>query len=308
MSNFLIKKKSSIHGIGIFTEQDIKKDTVFYEVPMEQISKKPKPKWAHIGKNRWVSDEKVLNYINHSCDSNSNLDISDLPRLIAKRDIKSGEEITVYYNKTERHQFKIKCKCNSPNCKGFFYIQKYSSILFLGDSYTEGTGISQEESYPYLLKKRLENEVHIEVISKNGWTTKELLSNLDKIKRNNYDLVILLIGVNDFCDNISNHTIIKNIDLINQFIESISPKTIILTIPDFTQAPNALKYGDRVENQINLMELNRLIKSEFSENYTVIDIFNFTKTLTQKDYYAKDGIHPSEKQYKLWIDLIFKEL
>lgn len=120
MSNFLIKKKSSIHGIGIFTEQDIKKNAVFYEVPMELISNEPKAKWAHIGKNRWVSDEEVLNYINHSCDSNSKLDISDLPRLIAKRDIKSGEEITVNYNETEKKGEKVPCNCKTKKCKKYF--------------------------------------------------------------------------------------------------------------------------------------------------------------------------------------------
>ncbi len=119
MSN-LIKKKSSIHGIGIFTEQDIKKNVVFYEVPMDLISNDPKERWAHIGKNRWVSDEKVLNYINHSCDSNSRLDISDLPKLIAQRDIKAGEEITVNYNETEKNGEKVPCNCKCKKCKKYF--------------------------------------------------------------------------------------------------------------------------------------------------------------------------------------------
>lgn len=120
MTDYLIKKKSSIHGIGIFTTKDIARNAVFYEVPMELISNKPKPKWAHIGKNRWVSDEKVLNYVNHSCDSNSRLDISDLPKLIAKRDIKADEEITVDYNETEKSGKKVPCNCKTKKCKKYF--------------------------------------------------------------------------------------------------------------------------------------------------------------------------------------------
>ncbi|MCD4760052.1 SET domain-containing protein-lysine N-methyltransferase [archaeon] len=120
MSNFLIKKKSSIHGIGIFTEKDITKDTIFYEFPIELISNEPKARWAHIGKNKWVSDENVLNYINHSCDSNSKLDISDLPKLIAKRDIKSGEEISVDYNETEKNGKKVPCNCKTKKCRKYF--------------------------------------------------------------------------------------------------------------------------------------------------------------------------------------------
>ena len=120
MSNFIVKKKSSIHGIGIFTKQYIKKNAVFYEVPTDVISNVSKPNWAHIGKNMWVSDEKILNYINHSCDSNSRLDISDLPKLIAKRFIKSGEEITVDYNDTEKNGKKVPCNCKTKNCRKHF--------------------------------------------------------------------------------------------------------------------------------------------------------------------------------------------
>lgn len=118
--NNLIKNPSQIDGIGIFTNKDIKKDDAFYEVPMNFLLNKPKPKCAHIGNNIWVLDEEVLNYVNHSCSPNSTLDISAKPRLIARRDIKSGEEITVDYNQTETGGIKIPCNCKTPNCKGYF--------------------------------------------------------------------------------------------------------------------------------------------------------------------------------------------
>jgi hypothetical protein len=120
MINFHIKKKSNVHGIGIFTKQDIKKGAIFYEVPTDVISNVAKPKWAYIGKNRWVSDVKVLDYINHSCDSNTILDIADDPKLIAKKDIKSGEEITVDYTNTEENGTKIPCTCKTKKCREYF--------------------------------------------------------------------------------------------------------------------------------------------------------------------------------------------
>nr|MBA4404903.1 hypothetical protein [Nanoarchaeum sp.] len=120
MMELLIKKKSNIHGIGVFTTQLIKKDTAFYEISTNNILNKPKSKCAHIGMNKWVSDEKVLNYINHSCDPNTILDITNKPKLVAKRDIKSGEEVTVDYNKTEINGVKVPCNCKCKNCKMYF--------------------------------------------------------------------------------------------------------------------------------------------------------------------------------------------
>ncbi len=120
MGDKLIKKKSNVHGIGIFTTGNFVKNTAFYKVPMKHISNKPLPKCAYLGKNRWVSDKKVLNYINHSCVSNSKLDILDIPKLISKKSIKAGEEITVDYNKTEKNGNKVLCNCKSPKCKKYF--------------------------------------------------------------------------------------------------------------------------------------------------------------------------------------------
>ncbi|MDP1694146.1 MAG: SET domain-containing protein-lysine N-methyltransferase [Candidatus Woesearchaeota archaeon] len=120
MVDLLIKKKSHIHGIGIFTTKNIKNKSIFYEVPMKLLSDKAISKLAYIGKCRWVSDEKVLNYVNHSCEPNSVLDISDQPKLVAKRDINADEEITVDYNKTEKKGKKVPCNCNTKTCKKYF--------------------------------------------------------------------------------------------------------------------------------------------------------------------------------------------
>lgn len=117
----LIKKRSKIQGYGIFTKDKIKKGKVIHNISLKKILKVPKKRLARIGKNKYVSD-KILNYINHSCNPSAKLKINGKSKLIALRNIFVGEEITVNYNKTEEHNKKIKCKCKSPNCKGYFYI------------------------------------------------------------------------------------------------------------------------------------------------------------------------------------------
>jgi len=121
MANTLEKRPSKIHGKGIFTTKPIKKGEVLYKVPIDKISSTSKPRYARINKGKWVSDPKVLNYINHSCDPNIKLDISkEQPILVALKDIKPNQEITCEYNKTEIDGKKVKCNCNSSNCRGYF--------------------------------------------------------------------------------------------------------------------------------------------------------------------------------------------
>lgn len=121
MENSLIRKRSKIHGFGIFANKDIDKGKIFYEIPLRDISNKPKSKHAFIGINRWVNDPRILNWINHSCNSNTKLDISkERPVLIAKRNIKSGKEITCNYNETEKGGCKVPCNCGTKKCLGYF--------------------------------------------------------------------------------------------------------------------------------------------------------------------------------------------
>ncbi|MCA9460195.1 MAG: SET domain-containing protein-lysine N-methyltransferase [Nanoarchaeota archaeon] len=117
----LEKRISKINGFGIFTKKTITKDSKFYQIPLNIVYSQTKPRCARIANNKYVSDDKVLNWINHSCDPNSKLDITEKnPLLIAIRDISQNEEITVDYNQTELGGTPVKCTCKSENCKGYF--------------------------------------------------------------------------------------------------------------------------------------------------------------------------------------------
>jgi len=120
MKYFLFKKKSNIHGIGAFSRSEIGKGSVFYIIPIKNIFNHPEAKCAYIGKNRWVSDKNILNFINHSCNPKSILKIRKEPVLVARRKINTGEEITLDYNKTENDGKKVPCSCGEKKCKGYF--------------------------------------------------------------------------------------------------------------------------------------------------------------------------------------------
>lgn len=119
----LKRKKSRIHGYGIFALIDFQKGDLIYQIPLTKLFKKTAPRLARISEGVFV-DDCILKWINHSCDPNCFLHTGSKPKITSLRNIKRGEEITLNYNKTEKHDKKIKCTCGSKRCQGLFFITK----------------------------------------------------------------------------------------------------------------------------------------------------------------------------------------
>lgn len=117
----LSKRKSIIHGFGIFAGEAIPRGRSFYLVPTDEFYNKPKARCAHIGEGKWVCDEKVLNWVNHSCGPNTEIVAKQgEASLLALRNIPKGEEITCDYNKTEINGQRVVCNCRDKSCRGYF--------------------------------------------------------------------------------------------------------------------------------------------------------------------------------------------
>lgn len=65
------------------------------------------------------------NFVNHSCDPNAGIRIEDLSDgtknslLLAIKEIKKGEEITIDYSTTQFEEWTFEgCRCGQPNCRG----------------------------------------------------------------------------------------------------------------------------------------------------------------------------------------------
>jgi uncharacterized protein len=59
-------------------------------------------------------DQDPSNYGNHSCDPTAEMTTSGL---VAKRDIKTGEEITSDYALHSSKDWTMACNCGAPNCR-----------------------------------------------------------------------------------------------------------------------------------------------------------------------------------------------
>lgn len=118
----IIVKESHIEGKGVFTARDFKKGEMvldWSDSPIltpgqaEEIPEEDK-KYLYYSGDKRIFVSSPARFVNHSCDPNTVIrNFCD----IAKRDIKSGEEITEDYSTENNPNLDIICKCGSKNCK-----------------------------------------------------------------------------------------------------------------------------------------------------------------------------------------------
>ncbi|MEO9966336.1 MAG: SGNH/GDSL hydrolase family protein [Reichenbachiella sp.] len=187
--------------------------------------------------------------------------------------------------------------------------------LALGDSYTIGESVAPDERWPHVLQGRLVGDgIKMEVpkiIATTGWTTDELQAAIDKEKpASNYDLVSLLIGVNNQYRGYPIEQYQKEFEsLLKQsiaFAANRVERTFVISIPDYGVTPFA---ADKNPKKIGLEldEYNRLAKS-ICQRYKVafIDITpGSRKAVSDESLVAEDGLHPSGKMYKEWVDAAY---
>jgi hypothetical protein len=124
------KRRSGIHGWGVFATQRIPKNKRIIDYAGEKIPTRVSAKreeqylkrghiWCFRLNSRWVRDAavggNVARYINHSCTPNCYVHIvGDVIWIRASRTIEKGEEITYDYA-TDGAKI-ISCKCR-PGCR-----------------------------------------------------------------------------------------------------------------------------------------------------------------------------------------------
>ena len=189
------------------------------------------------------------------------------------------------------------------------YSQKKLNYLALGDSYTIGEGVIFENSFPVQLVNNLKldgiNIDSVIIIAKTGWTTSRLIDSLSFFNSKKYDLVTLLIGVNNQYRNLNLSDYI--IDFENLLLRSISysknSNVFVLSIPDYGVTPFA-NGMDREKISKEIDEYNR-INNDISKKYN-IEYFNITDISRLAEFdstlLTNDKLHPSKKMYKMWVN------
>jgi SET domain-containing protein len=119
----VIVKESKIHGKGVFAARDFKKgesitkwDTsrTMTKEELQNASKEDK-RYITVMNGKTVVMQEPERYVNHSCNPNTIIkNFSD----VARRDIKTGEEITGNYLEEGSLEVPFVCNCGSDNCRG----------------------------------------------------------------------------------------------------------------------------------------------------------------------------------------------
>jgi acyl-CoA thioesterase-1 len=193
------------------------------------------------------------------------------------------------------------------------FAQDSLSYLALGDSYSIGEKVSEEESWPVQLTNFLNQQGYPvekpDVIAVTGWRTDELKDSIasQHYKKESFDLVSLLIGVNNQYQKKPFRKFKSEFeDLLKTAIELSSQHhkgVFIVGIPDyslskFAQDEKLKKVSSR------LKRYNRYIK-KMSQRYNVayFPMQQLSKPLhKEKLMLAEDLLHPSGLQYKAWVD------
>ncbi len=193
------------------------------------------------------------------------------------------------------------------------------TYLALGDSYTIGEGVEEEDRYPNQLIKRLNEETEYEwanplIVAKTGWTTDELNKGIDKasLKDQPYNLVTLSIGVNNQYRGRSLEEFESGFEQLLLraigFAGNLPDHVIVLSIPDWGITPFAEERDTDQEKVASEIDAFNQAKKAICGKYGVhfVEITEEYRIIgAQPEMVVSDKLHPSGLVYKNWSDLIF---
>ncbi len=183
----------------------------------------------------------------------------------------------------------------------------------LGDSYTIGTGVGREERWPDQLVERLaQTDVPIELIANlgiNGYTSADLIdAQLPQLAGLQPEFVSLLIGVNDVVQRVPTSEYRANVTRILAALLEELPREriVVVATPDYTRTPRGADFGNPQAQRAGIAEVNRIMREETAaRGMAFVDISSVAdQAAADLDLVAGDQLHPSGKQYGLWVELV----
>jgi uncharacterized protein len=137
MVDTLVFKPSCIHGMGVFARRDLACGTLVIEYVGEKINKRESLRRCEENNYYIFSlDEhhdldgsvgwNPAKFINHSCSPNCEAELIDGHIwIVARRDIRIGEEITFNYGYDLDSYKEHPCRCGSPRCVGYIVAEEF---------------------------------------------------------------------------------------------------------------------------------------------------------------------------------------
>ncbi len=149
---------------------------------------------------------------------------------------------------------------------------------------------------------------------KNYLTAIRLEEQKNELKKR-YDIVSLLIGVNDQYDKEDSLKYEERFEKLLQKAISLAgkeaSKVFVISIPDYGMTDyakgkkmNPKKVTDEIDYYNNI---NKRVSLKYNVKYFDITPIS-RKAVSNKDLIAKDGLHPSAEMYKEWVELMANDV
>ena len=188
-----------------------------------------------------------------------------------------------------------------------------SHFLALGDSYTIGESVPAEDRWPNQLAKLLADEgiqTDVTIIARTGWTVDELWQGIRaNPPEGRYDLVTLLIGVNDQYRGYPATGYREDfrfiLDKTIEYAGGNPDKVIVLSIPDWgvTSFARGRNSGQIAADIDTFNAVNREESEKAKVDY--VDVTPVSREAANNpSLIASDGLHPSGKMYAEWARLV----
>jgi acyl-CoA thioesterase I len=226
-----------------------------------------------------------------ACNTSSNLDDESLPIYSTESNIIENQELNSIISN------------ESP-----------LSLLALGDSYTIGEGVNEEERWPnQFVQVAYENGIDFltpRIIAMTGWKTYDLINEIESSNfEKKYDYVSLLIGVNNQFNSRSINEFEDDLDKLLTKINNLKKKdgsVLIISIPDWGSSP----FGENMDrNQISteINSFNNSLKSFANINgLKYVDVTEISRrAINEPNLITSDNLHPSGLMYLEWAKKIF---
>lgn len=176
---------------------------------------------------------------------------------------------------------------------------KEVSILFLGDSLTQGLGVSKENAFPKIVETLIQTQLkkNIKVINGgvSGSTTNDGLARLQWYLKKKPSLVFVSLGANDGLRGFDLTQSQKNLEDIISLAQKSNAKVLLAGM---LMPPN---YGPEYSSRFKKMYEDIKVKYKLKSMPFLLDGIAGKKKFNQSD-----GIHPNEAGHKYIAKQVFE--
>jgi len=202
----------------------------------------------------------------------------------------------------------VSCKSNKEIMMDMEILKPKITYLALGDSYTIGQGVMEDQRWPNQLGAKMETLNYefdkLDIIAQTGWRTSNLLNAIENAEIEGYNLVSLLIGVNNQYQHQA-FTIFENeFDLLLAKSIEIAggiDRVFVVSIPDYGVTPFGSGNSEAIGQEIDMYNDYMRNKCQ-DQRIPFIDITEISRALADSPgALAADNLHPGGDQYAQWV-------